>query len=61
MTFGRAPGLNRKQYRGKFPHDFFMFVSEINKQLLSNYENLDEDIKTDIPIKRVWTVANPND
>ncbi|MBI4200303.1 MAG: restriction endonuclease [Chloroflexi bacterium] len=30
-------------------------------ELLSNYDKLDEDIRADIPLKRIWTVANPEE
>jgi restriction system protein len=26
--------------------------------LLNNYDKLDEDLRTDIPLKRIWTVAD---
>lgn len=27
------------------------------EQLFSHYERLDEDIKAELPLKRIWTVA----
>jgi restriction system protein len=30
---------------------------EIIYELLSNYENLDEDLKAELPLKRIWTVT----
>lgn len=30
-------------------------------ELLSNYDKLDEDIRADIPVKRIWTIANPEE
>ena len=26
-------------------------------ELLENYDRLDEDLRTDLPLKRIWTVA----
>ena len=31
------------------------------EQLLDHYENLDEDLRTELPLKRIWTVALPED
>ncbi|MDP2858938.1 MAG: restriction endonuclease, partial [Bacillota bacterium] len=27
-------------------------------ELLANYDKLDEDLRTDVPLKRIWTVAS---
>jgi restriction system protein len=27
------------------------------EQILANYDRLDEDIRADLPLKRIWTVA----
>ena len=27
-------------------------------ELLANYDKLDEDVRTDIPLKRIWTVVD---
>lgn len=35
--------------------------SDLIEQLLANYEKIDEDIRTDIPLKRIWTIASPDD
>ncbi len=31
------------------------------EQLLDHYENLDENLKTELPLKRIWTVALAED
>jgi restriction system protein len=30
-------------------------------QLLLHYDKLDEDLRTELPLKRVWTVASPDE
>jgi restriction system protein len=30
-------------------------------QLLANYDKLDQDIKAELPLKQIWTVASPED
>jgi restriction system protein len=30
-------------------------------QLLANYDKLDEDVKAELPLKRIWTIATPDD
>ena len=32
---------------------------DIIEQLLKYYDKLDDDIKADLPLKRIWTIANP--
>lgn len=32
---------------------------DLIKELLKNYENLDQSIRSEIPLKRIWLVANP--
>jgi len=36
----------------------FWTHKEILKELLENYENLDNDIKSEIPLKRIWVINN---
>jgi restriction system protein len=42
-------------------HHFFRVrlwdQDDLLDQLLAHYENLDEDLKTELPLKRMWTVA----
>lgn len=33
--------------------------NDLIEQVLANYDQLDSEIKADLPLKRVWTVANP--
>jgi len=30
-------------------------------QLLANYDKLDQDIRSELPLKRIWTLAHPDD
>lgn len=32
---------------------------DLIEQLLAHYDRLDEDIRADLPLKHIWTVANP--
>jgi restriction system protein len=33
--------------------------NDLIEQLLANYEKLDEDIRAELPLKRIWTLATP--
>lgn len=35
--------------------------NDLIEQLLDNYEKLDPDIRAELPLKRIWTVATPED
>jgi restriction system protein len=35
--------------------------AKLIEQLLKHYDNLDEDIKAELPLKRIWTVASVSD
>lgn len=49
----------------EIPSQFFKVrlwgQEEIINELLSNYEKLDDDIKTEIPMKRIWTLLPPDE
>jgi len=32
---------------------------DLIEQLLKHYDKLDEDLKADLPLKRIWTITNP--
>ena len=34
---------------------------ELIDQILAHYDRLDEDLRTDLPLKRIWTVLEPED
>jgi restriction system protein len=34
---------------------------EIIDQLLENYDKLDPDIKAELPLKQIWTIAKPGE
>lgn len=36
-------------------------ANDLIEQLLNNYDKLDEDIKAELPLKRIWTIATPED
>ncbi len=31
--------------------------NDLIEQLLANYDRLDDDVRADLPLKRIWTVA----
>ena len=33
--------------------------NELIEQLLTHYDKLDDEIRADLPLKRIWTVAVP--
>lgn len=35
--------------------------NDLIDQFLANYDKLDEDLKAEIPLKRIWAVASPDD
>ena len=47
------------------PSQFFKVrlwsANELIEQLLANYDKLDPDIKAELPLKRIWTIATPED
>lgn len=35
--------------------------NDLIEQLLDNYDKLDQDIRAELPLKRIWTLATPDD
>jgi restriction system protein len=35
--------------------------NDLIEQLLDNYDKLDQDIRAELPLKRIWTIANPEE
>ena len=35
--------------------------NELIENLLSNYDKLDDDLKAELPLKRIWTISTPED
>ncbi len=35
--------------------------NELIEQLLANYDRLDDDVKAELPLKRIWTLATPDE
>jgi restriction system protein len=33
--------------------------NDLIEQLLANYDKLDEDIRAELPLERIWTLATP--
>jgi restriction system protein len=36
-------------------------AKDLIEQLLANYDKLDPDIRADLPLRRIWTIATPDD
>jgi restriction system protein len=36
-------------------------ANDLVEQLIANYDKLDPDIKAELPLKRIWTIATPDD
>ena len=53
-------GFKNTVYK-EVPNKFFSVrlwgQQELIEQLLANYENLDHEIKSELPLKRIWTIA----
>jgi restriction system protein len=47
------------------PNKFFKVrlwnQNDLIEQILANYEKLDQDIRAEIPLKQIWTIATPDD
>ena len=35
--------------------------NDLIEQLLNNYEKLDDDLRAELPLKRIWTVATQDE
>jgi len=55
----------RSSVEREIPAQFFRVriwdQAAIIKELIENYDKLDEDLKAEIPLKRIWTLASPQD
>ncbi len=47
----------RKELAASFFRVRLWTQKELLEQLFANYDRLDEDIKAELPLKRIWTVA----
>ena len=49
----------------ELPHLFFKVrlweQNDLIDEFLANYDKFDEDRRADIPLKRIWTVASPEE
>lgn len=56
-------GFKHTVYK-EVPNQFFKVRlwnrKDLIEQLLSNYDKLDQDIRAEIPLKQVWTIATPD-
>ena len=60
-----AGGEFKSSIDKEVPKQFFkvrmLDQSSIIEELLDNYDKLDEDLKAEFPLKRIWTLALPED
>ena len=35
--------------------------NDLIENLLAHYDALDEDLRSELPLKRIWTITNPGD
>jgi restriction system protein len=49
----------------ELPRQFFRVrmwdQKELISELFAHYENLDEDIRTELPLKKIWAMATDED
>jgi restriction system protein len=50
-----------KEVPGKFFSVRLWNQKDLIEQLLANYDKLDQDIKAELPLKQIWTVASSDD
>lgn len=47
------------------PNQFFKVrlwnQNDLIEQILANYDKLDQEVRADLPLKRIWTIASPDD
>lgn len=51
----------RKELASQFFRLRLWTQKELLEQLFAHYDQLDEDLKAELPLKRIWTVANKED
>jgi len=60
-----GPSGNNRSIDKEVPTPFFQVrlwdQDDLIDALLANYEKLGEDLRTDIPLKHIWTVAEVDD
>ncbi|WP_231378466.1 hypothetical protein [Bordetella sp. FB-8] len=61
MAWGGFKGNVQKELASQFFRLRLWTQKELLEQLFEQYEHLDEDIKAELPLKRVWMVATQDE
>ncbi len=61
MPDSLQPVLPRTLLAGSFFKVRLWTQKELLEQLFTHYDRLDEDLRAELPLKRIWTVAAQDD
>ena len=61
MAWGGFKGNVQKELVSQFFRLRLWTQKELLEQLFEQYEHLDEDLKAELPLKRVWMVASQDE
>lgn len=61
VSWGGFRSTVQKELATQFFHVRLWTQKEILEQLFAHYDRLDEDMKAELPLKRIWTVAAQDD
>ena len=57
VSWGGFKSSIDKEKAGKFFSVRFWDQDDLIDQLLAHYERLDDDLRAELPLKRIWTIA----
>lgn len=61
VSWGGFKGTVLKEVPAQFFKVRIWNENDLVEQLLENYDQLDPDIRAELPLKRIWTIAQPED
>ena len=61
MSWGGFKSSVDKETASQFFQVRLWNQSKLIEELLANYDNLDASLRAELPLKRVWTVARPEE
>lgn len=61
VSWGGFKSTVMKEEPGKFFKVRLWNQDELTRQILKHYDQLDQDIRTELPLKRIWAIANPEE
>lgn len=59
VSWGGFKGSVDKETASQFFRVRLWTQDDLIDQLLEHYDKLDEDLRAELPLKRIWTVATP--